>query len=58
MYLNISEINHYDTSFTRIYMAILMVAPMAVVMILMIGEIYPEKKNKCFYYSRSHFCFC
>lgn len=44
MYLNISEMNHYDTSFTRIYMAILMVAPMAVVMILMIGEIYPEKK--------------
>jgi hypothetical protein len=44
MFLNISEINHYDTSFTRIYMAILMVAPMAVVMMLMMGEMYPDKK--------------
>ncbi len=44
MFLNISEINHYYTSFTRIYMAILMVAPMAVVMMLMMGEMYPDKK--------------
>ncbi len=44
MFLNISEINHYYTSFTRIYMAILMEAPMAVVMMLMMGEMYPDKK--------------
>jgi hypothetical protein len=27
MFLNITELNHYQTSATRIYMAILMVAP-------------------------------
>ena len=44
MFLNITELNHYYTSTTRIYMAILMVAPMAVVMILMMGKMYPNKK--------------
>lgn len=44
MFLNITELNHYYTSLTRIYMAILMVAPMAVVMILMMGKMYPNKK--------------
>ena len=44
MFLNITELNHYYTSLTRIYMAILMVAPMAVVMILMMGKMYPDKK--------------
>ncbi len=44
MFLNMDSINHYHTSATRIYMAILMVAPMAVVMILMMGKMYPNKK--------------
>ena len=44
MFLNITELNHYYTSTTRIYMAILMVPPMAVVMILMMGKMYPNKK--------------
>ena len=44
MFLNITEFSHYYTSITRIYMAILMVAPMAVVMILMMGKMYPNKK--------------
>ena len=44
MFLNITEFSHYYTSITRMYMAILMVAPMAVVMILMMGKMYPNKK--------------
>lgn len=45
MFLNVIEIKHYHTSLTRIYMAILMVAPMAVVMMLMMGKMYPDKKT-------------
>jgi uncharacterized protein (DUF305 family) len=44
MFLNIDRISHYHTSTTRIYMAILMVAPMAVYMMLMMGKMYPNKK--------------
>ena len=44
MFLNIFNLGHYHTSFTRIYMALLMVAPMAVVMMLMMGNMYPNKK--------------
>jgi uncharacterized protein (DUF305 family) len=44
MFLNIDKISDYHTSATRIYMAILMVAPMAVVMILMMGKMYRNKK--------------
>lgn len=45
MFLNMDRIDHYHTSVTRIYMAILMVAPMAVVMIAMMGKMYPDKKT-------------
>lgn len=44
MFLNMDKLNHYHTSATRIYMAILMVAPMAVVMMLMMGKMYPNKR--------------
>jgi uncharacterized protein (DUF305 family) len=44
MFLNIDNISHYHTSTTRIYMALLMVAPMAVVMMSMMGKMYPNKK--------------
>lgn len=44
MFLNMIEIKHYHTSITRIYMALLMVAPMAVLMMLMMGGMYPDKK--------------
>lgn len=44
MFLNIVELNHFYISATRIYMAILMVSVMAVVMILMMGKMYPDKK--------------
>lgn len=45
MFLNIDDISHYHTSITRIYMALLMVAPMAVVMMTMMGKMYPSQKT-------------
>lgn len=44
MFLNIDQLSHYHTSTTRIYMAILMVAPMAAYMMLMMGRMYANKK--------------
>ena len=44
MFLNITELNHFYISTTRIYMAILMVSIMSVVMMLMMGKMYPNKK--------------
>ncbi len=43
MFLNMDDSSHYHTSLTRIYMALLMVAPMAIVMMLMMGHMYPNK---------------
>jgi uncharacterized protein (DUF305 family) len=45
MFLNMDKLNHYHTSATRIYMALLMVAPMTVVMMIMMGNMYPNKKT-------------
>lgn len=44
MFLNVDEANHIYISTTRIYMALLMVSPMAIVMMLMTGKMYPNKK--------------
>jgi uncharacterized protein (DUF305 family) len=44
MFLNMDKLGHYHTSTTRVYMALLMVAPMAVVMMTMMGNMYPHKK--------------
>ena len=44
MFLNMDSINHYHTSLTRLYMTILMVSPMAVLMVIMMGNMYPNKK--------------
>ena len=44
MFLNMDKLDHYHTCATRIYMALLMVSPMAVVMMLMMGKMYPDKK--------------
>ncbi len=44
MFLNMDKLVHYHTSATRIYMALLMVASMGVVMMLMMGKMYPNKK--------------
>jgi len=40
MFLNMDKLTHYHTSMTRIYMAVLMVAPMAVIMMLMMAKMY------------------
>lgn len=44
MFLNMDSLAHYHTSTTRIYMALLMVAPMAVIMLLLMGRMYPNKR--------------
>lgn len=44
MFLNMDRLEHYHNSVTRAYMAVLMVAPMALVMLLMMGKMYPNKK--------------
>lgn len=44
MFLNLDKPSHYHTSLSRIYMALLMVSIMAIVMILMMGKMYPNKK--------------
>ncbi len=44
MFLNVARIEHVYLSTTRFYMALLMVAPMAMVMLLMMGKMYPNKK--------------
>jgi uncharacterized protein (DUF305 family) len=45
MFLNMDKVGHYHTSATRIYMALLMVSPMGIVMMLMMGKMYPNKKS-------------
>lgn len=44
MFLNVDEANHIYLSTNRTYMALLMVLPMAVVMMLLMGQMYPKKK--------------
>ena len=44
MFLNIDEADHFYISITRIYMALLMVSLMAIVMMGMMGKMYPNKK--------------
>jgi uncharacterized protein (DUF305 family) len=45
MFLNIERIGHFHNSMTRIYMSLLMVAPMAVSMMIMMGKMYPSPKT-------------
>ena len=44
MFLNVDEANHIYISTTRTYMALLMVSSMAVVMMLMMSKMFPNKK--------------
>ena len=45
MFLNVDSIDHIYLSLTRVYMALLMVSPMAVMMLLLMGKMYPDKKK-------------
>lgn len=44
MYFNIASLGHVYFSLTRLYMALLMVSPMAVVMLLFMGHMYKDSK--------------
>ena len=44
MFLNVDDASHVYLSLTRLYMALLMVAPMAIVMLLMMKKMYANKK--------------
>jgi FtsH-binding integral membrane protein len=44
IFLNVNEANHIYLSTARTYMVLLMASPMAVVMMLMMGKMYPNKK--------------
>ncbi len=44
MFLNVSAADHIYLSSTRLYMTLLMVAPMAVLMMGMMWKMYPNKK--------------
>jgi len=44
MFLNVAELNHIYLSLTRFYMALLMVAPMAVVMLCLMWKMYTSAK--------------
>lgn len=44
MFLNVDELNHIYLSTTRLYMSLLMVAPMALVMLGFMGKMYPDKR--------------
>lgn len=43
MFLNVDKLDHIYLSTTRLYMTLLMVAPMAVVMLIMMRQMYENK---------------
>lgn len=45
MFLNMDSTDHFYISLTRTYMAMLMVAPMALLMLLLMGKMYPDRKK-------------
>lgn len=44
MFLNVDSSEHIYLSLTRFYMALLMVSPMAIVMLVIMKKMYPNKK--------------
>ena len=44
MFLNITQLDYFYVSTNRLYMALLMICPMAVVMMVLMGKMYPNKK--------------
>lgn len=45
IFLNMDQLSHYHTSATRLYMALLMIAPMAILMLCFMGKMYPDRKT-------------
>jgi len=44
MFLNVDELDHIYLSTTRTYMTLLMVLPMGILMLLVMGKMYPKKR--------------
>lgn len=44
MFLNVDEFSHIYLSYTRTYMTLLMISPMALVMLMLMRKMYPNKK--------------
>ena len=44
MFLNVTDTSHLYLSLTRLYMSLLMVSPMAILMIIIMGGMYKNKK--------------
>jgi uncharacterized protein (DUF305 family) len=44
MFLNVDQADHIYLSTTRLYMALLMVSPMALLMLALMGKMYPNQK--------------
>ncbi|WP_025762128.1 DUF305 domain-containing protein [Dyadobacter tibetensis] len=42
MFLNVDQFSHIYLSYTRVYMTLLMIAPMAILMLLMMPQMYPD----------------
>ena len=45
MFLNVASVSQIHLSLNRTYMTLLMVSPMAVLMLLMMGHMYPNKQR-------------
>ena len=45
MFLNVDDVDHIYLSLTRTYMTLLMVAPMAILMLLVMPSMYPQKRK-------------
>lgn len=45
MYLNVWELDHAYLNITRAYMALLMVTPMAILMVVMMPKMLPDKRK-------------
>lgn len=44
MFFNVDKLEHIYISLTRVYMALLMVSSMAIIMLLLMGKMYTNKK--------------
>jgi len=53
MFLNVDSAQHIYLSTTRLYMSLLMVAPMALLMLIMMPMMYPDKKINLIIYTAS-----
>lgn len=45
MFLNVERFDHIYLSLTRTYMALLMALPMGIVMLVILGKMFPDKKR-------------